>query len=269
MRRGAALLGRLPALAFLSLAALFLAAPLAVVAGVSLNGSARMSFPPVNPGLRWYAAFLGDPAWVASIRWSLLIAAGAAVLSVSLALPLCYAAWRHGSRLAGQLGTVAVVPFALPAVVMAILFLVFWSGLGRVGRIENVMIAHAVVFLACPVVTIGLGLRSVDPALLEVARTMGAREGDLFRTVVLPIILPYVVCGLVFVFILSLNEYIIAYMSAGFSIETLPIKVFNNLRMGFQPTMCVGAVLFMLVGVAGFGLIAALGDLPKLLGARE
>jgi putative spermidine/putrescine transport system permease protein len=109
----------------------------------------------------------------------------------------------------------------------------------------------------------------VDTALLEVARTMGAREGDLFRTVVLPIILPYIVCGLVFVFILSLNEYIIAYMCAGFSVETLPINVFNNLRMGFQPTMCVGAVLSMLVGVAGFGLIAALGDLPKLLGARE
>jgi len=263
------MLGRLPAQLFLSLAALFLAAPLTVIAGVSLNGSARMSFPPHDPGLRWYAAFFGDPAWVGSVEWSLMIAAAAALLTVSLALPLSYASWRHGSRLAQRLSVAAVVPFTLPAVVMAILFLVFWSGLHHVGHSENTVVAHAVVFLACPLVTIGLGLRSVDPALLEVARTMGAREGDLFRTVVLPIILPYIVCGLVFVFILSLNEYIIAYMCAGFSVETLPIKVFNNLRMGFQPTMCVGAVLFMLVGVAGFGLIAALGDLPKLLGARE
>ncbi len=263
------MLGRLSAQAFLALAALFLAAPLAVVSGVSFNGSARMSFPPQNPGLRWYGVFFDDPAWVGSVEWSLLIAAAAAVLATTLALPLCYAAWRHGSRLAQGLNMAAVVPFTLPAVVMAILFLVFWSGLRHVGHPENTVMAHAVVFVAAPLVTIGLGLRSVDPALLEVARTMGAREGDLFRTVVLPIILPYVVCGLVFVFILSLNEYIIAYMCAGFSVETLPIKVFNNLRMGFQPTMCVGAVLFMLVGVAGFGLIAALGDLPKLLGASE
>jgi len=262
-------LGRAPAQLFLTLAALFLAAPLAVVTGVSFNGNARMSFPPQNPGLRWYAEFFGDPAWVGSVEWSLLIAASAAVLAVTLALPMCYAAWRHGSRLAQGLSVAAVIPFTLPAVVMAILFLVFWSGLRHVGHVENTVVAHAVVFLACPLVVISLGLRSVDPALLEVARTLGAREGDLFRTVVLPIILPYIVCGLVFVFILSLNEYIIAYMCAGFSVETLPIKVFNNLRMGFQPTMCVGAVLFMLVGVAGFGLIAALGDLPKLLGARE
>jgi putative spermidine/putrescine transport system permease protein len=38
--------------------------------------------------------------------------------------------------------------------------------------------------------------------------------------------------------------------------------------MGFQPTMCVGAVLFMLVSVMGFSIVALLGDLPKLLGGR-
>jgi len=111
-----------------------------------------------------------------------------------------------------------------------------------------------------------MGFRSIDMALVEAARTMGARESDVLRTVIRPIVLPYVVSGLVFVFILSLNEYIIAYMVAGFEVQTLPIKVFNNLRMGFQPTMCVGAVLFMLLGVFAFSAVAAIGDLPKLLG---
>jgi putative spermidine/putrescine transport system permease protein len=30
--------------------------------------------------------------------------------------------------------------------------------------------------------------------------------------------------------------------------------------------MCVGAVLFMAVGIMAFSLVAAIGDLPKLLG---
>ena len=38
--------------------------------------------------------------------------------------------------------------------------------------------------------------------------------------------------------------------------------------MGFQPTMCVGAVLFTLIGLAAFTLVAAVGDLPKLLGGK-
>jgi putative spermidine/putrescine transport system permease protein len=67
--------------------------------------------------------------------------------------------------------------------------------------------------------------------------------------------------------VLSLNEYIVAYMVAGFTVETLPIKIFNSLRYGYTPVMAVVAVLFVLLAALIFGLIARFGDLPKLLGA--
>ena len=253
---------------FLFLLAVFLVAPLVVVAGVSFNGNARMSFPPEHPGLLWYRTFVGDPAWMAAFRTSLLVATAAAVLAMLVALPICYAAWKYRSAAARLLRGVGLLSFALPPVVLGIVFLVFWSALGHVGHVEDTIISHAVVFVALPLATLGLGFRAIDPALVQAAQTMGARDNDVLRTVVLPLVLPYIVSGLVFVFILSLNEYIIAYMVAGFTVETLPIKVFNNLRMGFQPTMCVGAVLFVLVGVAGFSAVALVGDLPKLLGGE-
>jgi putative spermidine/putrescine transport system permease protein len=43
----------------------------------------------------------------------------------------------------------------------------------------------------------------------------------------------------------ALNEYIIAYMVAGFTVETLPIKIFNSLRYGYTPIMGVVSVLFV------------------------
>lgn len=66
---------------------------------------------------------------------------------------------------------------------------------------------------------------------------------------------------------LSLNEYIVAYMTVGFTLETLPIKIFNSLRYGYTPTMAAVSILFVAVAVLVFGLIARFGDLPKLLGA--
>jgi len=155
----------------------------------------------------------------------------------------------------------------LPPVILAVVFLVFFSTLGHVGHFEDVVIAHAVVFLSLPLAAMALGFASIDRSLVEAAQTLGARDPDIFRTIVFPMILPYLVSGMLFVFLLSLNEYIIAQLVVGFAIETLPIKIFNNLRAGFSPTMCVGAVLFMLTGVAGYTLIASLSDLPKLLGA--
>jgi putative spermidine/putrescine transport system permease protein len=195
-----------------------------------------------------------------------MVALFAAVLAVSIGLPISYSKWKYGSAVAKTLEGVGLMAFMLPPVVVSVIFLVFWSWLGHIGRVENIVVAHAVVFVALPLATTALGFRSIDTSLVEAAQTMGATERQVFTTIVLPILLPYIVSGLVFVFILSLNEYMIAYMVAGFTVETMPIKIFNNLRMGFQPTMCVGAVLFLLVGIFGFSAIAMLGNLPKLLG---
>ena len=254
-------------LGYRALFGLFLTAPLAIVAGVSLNATRRMSFPPSPASLHWYAVFFGDPAWLAAFRTSLVIALLAALLALSVALPLGYVLWRSGTRAARLLTGLGFMPFLLPTVVLSVVYLIFWGWVRHPGRVEDTIIAHAVVFLAVPLVTVNLGFRLIDRAVVEAAATLGAGEAERFRTVILPMLLPYLVSGLVFVFVLSLNEYIIAYMVAGFSVETLPIKVFNSLRLGFEPTMCVGATLFMLVGTGAFTLIALVGDLPKLLGA--
>src|SRR3546814_14419535 len=74
---------------------------------------------------------------------------------------------------------------------------------------------------------------------------MGANDRTVFRTVVVPLILPYLVSGYAFAFVLSLNEYIIAYMTVGFTLETLPIKIFNALRYGYTPTMAAVSVFFV------------------------
>ena len=61
----------------------------------------------------------------------------------------------------------------------------------------------------------------------------------------LPLVGPYILSGYAFAFVLSLNEYIVAYMVAGFTIETLPIKIFNSLRYGYTPTMAAVTVVFV------------------------
>jgi putative spermidine/putrescine transport system permease protein len=58
-------------------------------------------------------------------------------------------------------------------------------------------------------------------------------------------------------------------MVAGFTVETLPIKIFNSLRYGYTPVMGVVSVIFVAVAVAVFGLIGRFGNLPRLMGAER
>ena len=85
---------------FLTLMALFLAAPLVVVTGVSFNRSARMSFPPEHPSVTWYGYFFSDAGWMSAFTLSVGIALGSALVALSIALPIAYAVWRYHSRAA-------------------------------------------------------------------------------------------------------------------------------------------------------------------------
>ncbi|HLB80146.1 MAG TPA: ABC transporter permease [Dongiaceae bacterium] len=260
-------MSRLLRTAFLAAAFLFLGAPLVIVAGVSVNAKKRLLFPPEGFSLGWYREMLTDAAWLKPIGNSLVIATLGALVALSIALPLAYALWRRRILYARALYALGIAPFILPPVISALGFLIFWSWTGHGGRIENDILSHGVFLVTLPLVTVSLGLESIDRAVVEAAATLGADHRTALRTVVLPLIVPYILSGYAFAFVLSMNEYIIAYMVAGFTVETLPIKIFNSLRYGYTPVMAAVAVGFVALAALVFGLIGRFGDLPRLLGA--
>lgn len=249
------------------LVGLFLALPLAVVLGVSVNEKQSLTFPPQGFSAAWYGQIFADDGWRAALINSLWLAASAATLATCIALPLAWFLWRRIAPWARVVQLLGVAPFVLPPVITALGFLTFWATSGFYGRPWTAAISHGIFFTTLPLVTLTLGFSSIDRSLTEAAATMGANGRQVFRTVVLPLIAPYLVSGFAFAFVLSLNEYIVAYMTVGFVMETLPIKIFNALRYGYTPTMAAVSVLFVAVAALAFGLIARFGDLPRLMGA--
>jgi putative spermidine/putrescine transport system permease protein len=246
-------------------------APLVVVGGMSLNEKKRLLFPPEGLPLKWYGELLTESSWLVPVKNSLIIASCSALLALCIALPLAYFLCRYRVFYAKALFALGVAPFILPPVITALGFLIFWVTLQFCGHLSAVVISHGIFFVTLPLVTLSLGLESIGEDIVEAARSMGADENMVFRTVVLPLVRPYMISGYAFAFVLSLNEYIVAYMVAymvaGFTVETLPIKIFNSLRYGYTPVMASVAVVFALLAAVFFGLIARFGDLPRLLGA--
>lgn len=248
---------------FLFLVALFLAGPLVVIAGVSVNEKRSLTFPPEGFSFHWYAQIFTDSGWRGALTTSVLIALGAATLAVLIALPIAYVLWKRVSLVGRLIQTLGISPFVLPPVITALGALSFWATIGSYGAWYSVVISHAIFFTSLPLVTLSLGFSTIDREVTEAARTMGADERIILTTIVLPMIAPYIVSGFAFAFVLSLNEYIVAYMTVGFTMETVPIKIFNALRYGYTPTMASVSILFVGVAVAVFGLVARFGDLPR------
>jgi len=252
---------------FFSAIALFMALPVFIIAGVALNAKKTLTFPPQGLSADWYLSVLTDPAWRSALLNSVMVAATASAISVAIALPLSWFLWRRVAPWARFVQMLGFSPFILPPVITALGALSFWATTGFYGQPWTVVISHGIFFVSLPLVTITLGFATIDREIIEAGMTMGADDRTLMKTVIFPLIRPYVISGFAFAFVLSLNEYIVAYMTVGFTLETIPIKVFNALRYGYTPTMAAVSVFFVLVAVAVFGLVARFGDLPKLLGA--
>ncbi|MBN9045307.1 MAG: ABC transporter permease [Rhizobiales bacterium] len=248
---------------------LFCVTPIAVIALISVTASNFLTFPPQGYSLRWFAQIFTDKDWFEALKNSFQIALISSALAVLIALPISYAAWRYGIRYAKFLAAVGILPFMLPPVLIALGFLLLFTFIGAYGLFVNGIIAHAVFLLALPLVMISLGFESIEQSLLEAGSTMGATNFQLFRTIILPLVFPYIIASLAFCVVISLNEYIVLLMTIGFSYETLPIKVFNAMRYGYSPILASIAVFFLLISTVVFGLIATFGNLPRILGAID
>lgn len=255
---------------FMALAALVLAMPIVVVCAAALNSGRSMFFPPREPTLsRFHEFFVSEPVWTNALTNSIIVAFGAATLAVMLAWPIAYLLWSTGSKLSKTLAGLGSLPFAVPPIVFGVGLGFFWGFAGGLGAVWSGVISHAILLMALPLVTISIGLQSIDRAHLDAAATMGATESVTFRTVVMPQTVPYTLSGFFFVLVLSFNEFIVIFFVSASSYATVTLQIFNSLRNGYTPTMAVAAITFLAVSIILFAAIARWGDLPRLMGADQ
>lgn len=243
----------LPSLAFRFVVALvvtFIVVPLLIIVSVSFTPEQFIRFPPGGFSLQWYSAFLTDLRWLIALQNSFFVALGAMVLSTSLGGTLAYALDRYSYPYEGLISSAGIVPILLPPVIIGVAFLSFFFTIGWSGTIWNLIIAHSIFFIPFPFILVTQGLSEFDRRYEEASMSLGATPVRTFRRVTFPVIRSNVFSGAIFVFILSLNEYIVAWLLSGFVIITVPIKIFSSLRYSYSPVIAAVSVVFMVLTVA-------------------
>jgi putative spermidine/putrescine transport system permease protein len=91
--------------------------------------------------------------------------------------------------------------------------------------------------------------------LLLAASGLGASPWRVFRTVTLPLILPGVAGGGVFAFVTSFDEVVLSVFLAGPTVKTLPVRIWEEVRVEYTPVVAVAATLMI-----SLALLAALGS---------
>ena len=247
----------------------FLYAPILIVFGSSLNSSRQMVFPPSDPSMLWYQAFFSDPSWTGALINSVVIACISSILAMALAVLVATEAWRRNTKFSRFLIAGISLPFLIPGIVFAVSISLVASMFGLLGTEVGIILGHVALLVAIPLVTTQLGLSQVDSEHVDAATLMGLSEREMLFGLVLPIVRPYVITGGLFALIISMNEYVVAFLLSGFSVETLPIKIYNSQRYGFEPTLSVGTIIYISFSLVVLSYIATTGKLWSLLGMKH
>jgi putative spermidine/putrescine transport system permease protein len=184
-----------------------------------------------------YGQVIDDPAFLDGLRLSFVLSLETIVLSLALLVPTVY--WVHLKlpRLRAVIGFLALIPFVVPPIVLAIGLLGVLKGTPDwfYTRPYGFLVA-AYVILAFPYVFFSLdsGFRAIDVhTLTEASQSLGATWRTTLFRVILPNIRVAALAGAFLTLAIVMGEFTIASLG---TFDTFPIYIqYINETKAYQP----------------------------------
>ena len=159
-----------------------------------------------------------------------------------------------------------VAPLVLPPTVVGFLLLVVFGRHGPVGPVLkslgiNLIFTWYGAVIAATVVAFPLMYRTalgafeqIDPSLIQVARTLGARDARIFWRILLPLSVPGLLAGLTLAFARALGEFGATLMVAGNipgRTQTMPMAIYFAVEAGAMGEAGLWVAIILFVSLSG------------------
>src|SRR2546423_298966 len=217
---------------------------------------------------------VSNPEAVAALELSLVVAALATVANALFGTLTAWVLVRDDFRGKSIVNAVIDLPFALPTIVAGLVLLTLYGPRSPVGI--DISLTRKAIVLALLFVTLPFVVRTVQPVLLELdleaeeaARALGAGEFRVFRSIVLPNVLPGILSGVALAFARAVGEIGALVLIAGnrpFKTEVASVFVFLHIQGGDQAGASPVADVMLAIS---FALLLLIGGLRFLATRHE
>lgn len=223
--------------------------PIVVIVPMSFTSTSFLIFPPEGFSLRWYAEYFGRRDWTGPTILSFQVAAGVAVLSTIIATPAAFGLVRGRFWEKRLMHTVILMPMVIPVIISAIAVYFVLAQFKLVGTTVGLILAHTVLALPRQILVISAVVRGFDRSLELAAMSLGASRMKTFWFVTLPLLSHGIFAGAVVAFVTSFDEVIIAIFISGTSAVTLPRRMWDSVRLEYDPIIAAASSLLITFAV--------------------
>ena len=186
-----------------------------------------------------------DPLYLSILLDSARIALSATALSILIAYPAAYAISRARPALQPALLILVLLPFWSNYLIRTYAWMVLLNREGVIngflrwaGAIDQPLpmlynefaVVLGLVYNYCPFVVLAIyaALQRLDPSYAEASRDLGAGAATTFLRITLPLTLPGVAAGAVFVFILSIGNFVTPDLLGGGRLQMVGNLIYDQ-----------------------------------------
>ena len=227
----------------------------------------RWAWPDLLPGTWWWERREASPIplgwdyvlsshsrlWEAA-RNTVWIGAAVAVAATAICLPAARLLARRRFRGKGAVELGLALPLVVPEAAIGLALAVAFIQIGLAGTTAGVIVVHLIPTVPYVTRLLTAVWQNHGTDAEEQAALLGASPSTILRRVTLPMLLPGVLAGMLFAFLVSSNVFLLTFLVGRGEVLTLPTLLFASIRGGALDA--VGAGLALAATVPGLALLA-------------
>ncbi len=227
----------------ISLTFLFIYLPIFVLVLFSFN---EVAFPYrwVGFSLKWYAELFQSDEIMQVLKNSCIVAAMSVLLSLVMGLTLVFYTTHSWLR---RLLSLFYGNLLFPEIMLAVGLLLLFTFFSIPSSLLTLIAGHTVLGLGYVVPILAARFAEIDPAIIEASLDLGASVNQTFVRIVVPILIPALIASGLLVFVISFDDFLIAFFCAGAESQTLPLYIFATIRTGISPLLNALSTLLLII----------------------
>ncbi len=205
---------------------------------------------PTNWSMRaWEYAFSDTSGVIDSLWLTIGISLAATVLSILIGVPAGRALGLYNFRGKQLVELMILAPIIVPGIAVVLGIHSVFISFGLNNTVSGVILVHLIPTLPYMILVMSGVFSNYDPAYEAQARTLGASPLKTFWYVTLPSIMPGIIVGGLFAFLVSWSQYVLTLLIGGGRVVTLPLLLFNFATSGRNDITGAIGMIYILPGI--------------------
>jgi putative spermidine/putrescine transport system permease protein len=197
----------------------------------------------------WAFALSPRSGVLESLGITVFVAVVATVLSILVGVPAGRALGMYRFRGKALVELLILAPVIVPGIAVALGLHAVFIHLGLTNTVTGVILVHLIPTLPYMTLVMAGIFANHDPAYEQQARSLGASALQTFRYVTLPAILPGIIVGGLFAFLVSWSQYVLTLLIGGGRVITLPLLLFTYATSGRNDITGAVGIIYILPGI--------------------